>query len=115
MKKIEAIIQPKALQNVQEELIKIGIKGMTVIDAQGYGRQKGFTETYRGMEYTVNLIQKIYLLVVVNDEDVSRTVTAIAKAAKTGEEGKIGDGKIFISSVDDVMRIRTGEHGNNAI
>ena len=112
MKKIEAIIKPFKLDEVKEALKAIGVQGMTVSEVKGFGRQKGHTELYRGAEYVVDFLPKVRLEVIVGDGDVSKTVEAIIKAAKTG---KIGDGKIFVSSVDEVIRIRTGETGSQAV
>jgi len=115
MKKIEAIIQPSKLEAVKEELQKINVTRLTVIDAEGFGRQKGYTEVFRGQEYSVNLLPKTYLIIVVEDELVKPTVDAIIKVARSEDGGKIGDGKIFITPVEEVIRIRTGEKGNEAI
>ncbi len=112
MKKIEAIIKPPKLDEVKEALDAIGVKGMTVTEVKGYGRQKGHKEVYRGAEYQVDFVPKIKLEVVVETERASRVVEAIRQAANTG---KIGDGKIFVLSVDEVIRIRTGERNNEAI
>ena len=115
MKKIEAIIQPSRLEAVKEELSKIEVTRLTVLDGEGYGAQKGATEIFRGQEYSVNLLPKTYIIVIVNDEFVNLTIEAIIKGAKTGEHGKIGDGKIFVSSIEEAIRIRTGEKGNDAV
>jgi len=112
MKKIEAIIKPFKLDEVKNELQSIGISGMTITEVKGHGRQKGHKEIYRGAEYNVDLIPKIKIEVVVSSELSSRVVEVILKSARTG---KIGDGKIFITTVDDVIRIRTGESGDGAI
>ena len=112
MKKIEAIIKPFKLDEVKEALQEVGLQGITVIEAKGFGRQKGHTELYRGAEYIVDFLPKVSIEVVVDDGQVQAVVEAITKAAKTG---KIGDGKIFISNLDDVVRIRTGETGKAAI
>ena len=112
MKKIEAIIKPFKLDEVKEALQSIGIQGMTLSEVKGFGRQKGHTELYRGAEYKVDFLPKIQLEVVVSDADAPKVLEAIQKTASTG---KIGDGKIFVSSVDEVIRIRTGETGANAI
>ena len=112
MKKIEAIIRPFKLEDVKIALVNAGIVGMTVSEVRGFGRQKGQVERYRGSEFTVEFLQKLKLEIVVDDERVETVVTAIQDAAKTGE---IGDGKIFISSVDSVIRIRTGDRDNAAI
>src|SRR5512139_2391849 len=108
MKKIEAIIKPFKLDEVKDSLNEIGIQGMTVTEVKGFGRQKGHTELYRGAEYVVDFIPKIKLEVVISDNLVSKVVDTIAQVAKTG---KIGDGKIFVYQLDEVIRIRTGEHG----
>ena len=112
MKKIEAIIKPFKLDEVKEALQELGVQGMTVVEAKGYGRQKGHTELYRGAEYVVDFLPKIKIEVVLADDQVDRAVEAIAGAARTG---RIGDGKIFISEILDVVRIRTGETGTIAI
>ena len=112
MKKIEAIIKPFKLEEVKGALTELGIEGMTTIDVKGFGRQKGHTEIYRGSEYTVDFIPKVLILVVVSDAVVDEAVKAIVKAAKTGA---IGDGKVFISTVDEALRIRTQEQGEKAI
>jgi nitrogen regulatory protein P-II 1 len=112
MKKIEAIIKPFKLDEVKEALQELGVQGMTVIEAKGYGRQKGQTELYRGAEYVVDFLPKIKIEVVIADDQVERAVDAISTAARTG---RIGDGKIFVSEVVEVIRIRTGETGAIAI
>lgn len=112
MIKVEALIRPQKLDDVKTALSELGIKGMTVSEARGAGKQKGFTQHYRGAEYTVNLIQKVKVEVVVPDEQARPVAEAIAKAAATGE---IGDGKIFLIPVLDAIRIRTGEEGNTAL
>jgi nitrogen regulatory protein P-II 1 len=112
MKKIEAIIKPFKLDEVKEALNEIGIKGITVSEVKGFGRQKGHTELYRGTEYVVDFLPKIKLEIVVKEEMVATVVEAIVEAAKTG---RIGDGKVFVLSVDEVVRIRTGEKGEEAI
>ena len=112
MKKIEAIIKPFKLDDVKEALQEIGLQGITVIEARGFGRQKGHTELYRGAEYVVDFLPKVKIEVIVTDDMVEKTVEAIVAAAQTG---RIGDGKIFILPVEDAIRIRTGERGNNAI
>lgn len=112
MKKIEAIFKPFKLDDVKEALNNIGIHGLTVMEVKGYGRQKGHTELYRGAEYVVDFIPKVKIEVVITDEQVGLVVEAIASSAKTG---RIGDGKIFVSSVDDAVRIRTGERDNDAL
>jgi nitrogen regulatory protein P-II 1 len=112
MKKIEAIIKPFRIEEVKEALAKIGIEGMTVIEAKGCGRQKGHTEIYRGSEYTVDLLPKIKLEVIVSDPRAEEVAMTIVASAKTG---KIGDGKVFISTIEDCIRIRTEERGDKAI
>jgi nitrogen regulatory protein P-II 1 len=112
MKKIEAIIKPFKLDDVKEALQELGLQGMTVLEAKGFGRQKGQTELYRGAEYVVDFLPKIKIEVVVADDQLSRAVDAIQAAARTG---RIGDGKIFVSEVIEVVRIRTGETGASAI
>ncbi|MCZ8155360.1 MAG: P-II family nitrogen regulator [Leptospira sp.] len=114
MKLIVAIIQPHKLEEVKNELTKNEIYRLTVSDVQGYGQQKGKTEVFRGHEYQVNLLRKVRLEIAVNDQFVKPTIDAILKAAKTGE-GAIGDGKIFVLPVEEVIRIRSGERGSNAI
>ena len=112
MKKIEAIIKPFKLDEVKEALHEVGIKGITVTEAKGFGRQKGHTELYRGAEYVVDFLPKVKVEVVIDDNLVERAVEAIQNAAQTG---RIGDGKIFVSSVDEAIRIRTGERGPDAV
>jgi len=112
MKKIEAIIKPFKLEEVKDALAEVGIEGMTVIEVKGFGRQKGHTEIYRGSEYTVDFLPKIKLEIVVTDALVDSAVDAIIKSAKTG---KIGDGKVFVSNVEDAHRIRTEEKGDKAV
>ncbi|MEP2943840.1 MAG: P-II family nitrogen regulator [Hyphomicrobiales bacterium] len=112
MKKIEAIIKPFKLDEVKEAMQDVGIQGITVTEAKGFGRQKGHTELYRGAEYVVDFLPKVKIDVVIKDEDLERTVEAIRSAAQTG---RIGDGKIFVSTIDEVIRIRTGETGEEAI
>jgi nitrogen regulatory protein P-II 1 len=112
MKKIEAIIKPFKLDEVKEALQDIGLQGITVIEAKGFGRQKGHTELYRGAEYVVDFLPKVKVEVVLSDEMLDKAVEAIQNAAKTG---RIGDGKIFISNIEEAIRIRTGEHGAEAI
>jgi nitrogen regulatory protein P-II 1 len=112
MKKIEAIIKPFKLEDVKEALAEVGIEGLTVTEVKGFGRQKGHTEIYRGSEYTVDFLPKLKLEIVTTDELLEPAVKAIITAAKTG---KIGDGKIFILPVEDVIRIRTEEHGEKAV
>jgi len=112
MKLIIAIIKPFKLEEVKEALAEIGVEGMTVTEVKGFGRQKGHTEIYRGSEYTVDFLPKVKLEIVVASEVVAKTVDTIVKAAKTG---KIGDGKVFVVSLDDAVRIRTDERGDAAI
>jgi nitrogen regulatory protein PII len=112
MKKIEAIIKPFRLEEVKEALAGLGIEGMTVTEVKGFGRQKGHTEIYRGSEYTVDFLPKIKMEVVLADDRVKEAVEAIIKGAKTG---KIGDGKVFISGIENAVRIRTGETGEQAV
>ncbi len=112
MKKIEAVIKPFKLDEVKEALHDVGVSGITVMEAKGFGRQKGHTELYRGAEYVVDFLPKVKLEVVVEDGLAERVVEAIATAARTG---RIGDGKIFVSSIEEVVRIRTGERGSDAI
>ena len=112
MKKIEAIIKPFKLDDVKEALSKIGINGMTVIESKGFGRQKGHTELYRGAEYTVDFIPKIKIEIIVDDKNVKKAVETVQKSAKTD---KIGDGKIFVTNVEEAIRIRTGEKGSDAV
>ena len=112
MKKLEAIIKPFKLEEVKEALAEIGIEGMTVSEVKGFGRQKGHTEIYRGSEYTVDFLPKLKIETVVSDDQASQAVETIAKAAKTG---KIGDGKVFVLSVEEAVRIRTDEKGDEAI
>ncbi len=112
MKKIEAIIKPFKLDEVKEALHEVGVKGLTVIEAKGFGRQKGHTELYRGAEYVVDFLPKVKVEVVVEDNMLERAVEAIQQAAFTG---RIGDGKIFVCNIEEVLRIRTGEKGPDAI
>lgn len=112
MKKVEAIIKPFKLDEVKSALQEAGIQGMTISEVKGFGRQKGHTELYRGAEYVVDFLPKVKIELVVNDADVQKVVDVIQKAAKTG---RIGDGKIFITAVEEIIRIRTGETGGNAI
>jgi nitrogen regulatory protein PII len=112
MKKIEAIIKPFKLEEVKEALSELGIEGMTVTEVKGFGRQKGHTEIYRGSEYTVDFLPKIKIEVVLADSIVENAATAVTKAARTG---KIGDGKVFISPIEEAIRIRTDETGEKAI
>ena len=112
MKKIEAVIKPFKLEDVKDALSQAGVTGMTVSDVKGYGRQQGHSELYRGAEYVVDFLPKIKIDIVVKDEMVESTIKAIVNSAKTG---KIGDGKIFVSSLDEVVRIRTEERGTEAV
>ena len=112
MKKIEAIIKPFKLDEVKEVLQELGIQGITVTEAKGFGRQKGHTELYRGAEYVIDFLPKVKLEIVVNDKDAQRVAEAISVAAQTG---RIGDGKIFVSNIEDAIRIRTGEAGTDAL
>ena len=112
MKLVTAIIQPHRLDDVKAALEAAGIRGMTVSEANGYGRQRGHTEVYRGAEYTVDLVPKVRLEVLVDDEAGATIADVIVQAAQTG---KIGDGKVWVSPVDDVVRVRTGEHGSGAL
>ena len=112
MKKVEAIIRPFKLEDVKIALVNAGIVGMTVSEVRGFGRQKGQVERYRGSEFTVEFLQKLKLEIVVDDDKVDTVVTAVQDAARTGE---IGDGKIFVSTIDSVIRIRTGERDSGAI
>ena len=112
MKKIEAIIKPFKMEDVREALAEIGVEGMTVSEVKGFGRQKGHTEIYRGSEYTVDFLPKVKLEIVLADELASRAVDVITQAAKTG---KIGDGKVFVTEVEQAIRIRTDERGADAV
>jgi len=112
VKKIEAIIKPFKMEDVREALAEIGVEGMTVSEVKGFGRQKGHTEIYRGSEYTVDFLPKVKLEIVLTDELVSRAVDIITQTAKTG---KIGDGKVFVSEVEQAIRIRTDERGADAV
>ena len=112
MKKVEAVVKPFKLDEVREALSDIGVTGLTVTEVKGFGRQKGHTELYRGAEYVVDFLPKVKVEVIIADTLVERAIEAIVKAARTG---KIGDGKIFITPVDEVIRIRTGETGEDAI
>ncbi|HTM10563.1 MAG TPA: P-II family nitrogen regulator [Verrucomicrobiae bacterium] len=112
MKHIEAIIKPFKLDEVKEALMKVGIQGMTITEVKGFGRQKGHTELYRGAEYSVDFLPKVKLQILVPDEKASQVVDTILQTARTG---KIGDGKIFVTSAEEVIRIRTGEKGADAI
>ena len=116
MKLIIAIIQPARLEAVKAALTEVDVFRLTVMDCQGFGRQKGHTEVYRGHEFTVNLLRKVQLQIAVNDDFVERTVNAIIQGGRSsGEKGEIGDGKIFVLPMDDCVRIRTGERGDEAI
>ncbi len=112
MKKLEAVIKPFKLDEVKDALHEIGLQGMTVTEAKGFGRQKGHTELYRGAEYVVDFLPKVKIEVVLDDHLVERAIEAILNAARTG---RIGDGKIFVSPVEEVVRIRTGERGTDAV
>ena len=112
MKKVEAIIKPFKLDQVREALSELGVTGLTVTEVKGFGRQKGHTELYRGAEYVVDFLPKVKVELIIADGDVERAIEAIVKAARTG---KIGDGKIFVTSIGEVVRIRTGESGEAAI
>ncbi len=112
MKKIEAIIKPFKLDDVKEALHEVGVQGMTVVEAKGFGRQRGHTELYRGAEYVVDFLPKLKIEVVIADSGVAGAIEAISKAAQTG---KIGDGKIFVSDISEAVRIRTGESGDGAL
>jgi nitrogen regulatory protein P-II 1 len=112
MKKVDAIIKPFKLDEVKQSLTELGITGLTVTEVKGFGRQKGHSELYRGAEYVVDFLPKVKIEVVVDDAIVSKVVEAIERTAKTG---RIGDGKIFVMAVDEVIRIRTGEHGHDAL
>jgi nitrogen regulatory protein P-II 1 len=112
MKKIEAIIKPFKLDEVKEALNEVGLKGLTVIEAKGFGRQKGHTELYRGAEYVVDFLPKVKIELVIDDNLAERAIEAIQEAAHTG---RIGDGKIFVSTIDEAIRIRTGERGADAV
>lgn len=112
MKKLESIIRPHLLEAVKNSLQEVGVTGMTITEVKGFGRQKGHTETYRGVEYQIDFIPKVKIEVVVADALVAAAIEAITRTAKTG---KFGDGKIFVSTVEDAIRIRTGEHGEHAV
>ncbi len=112
MKKIEAIIRPHLLESVKDQLQTLGVQGMTISEVKGFGRQKGHTEVYRGSEYKVEFVPKLKVEVIVDEEIVEGAIDAIVKTARTG---KFGDGKIFVFPVDEAIRIRTGEHGVNAV
>ena len=115
MKLIIAVIQPSRLEAVKAALTEVEVFRLTVMDVQGFGRQKGHTEVYRGHEFSVNLLRKVQLQIAVNEDFVEPTVNAIIKGGRTGEKGEIGDGKIFVLPLDDCIRIRTGERGGEAI
>jgi nitrogen regulatory protein P-II 1 len=115
MKLIIAIIQPRQMEAVKDALSEEEVSRLTVLDCQGFGRQKGQTELFRGHEYKVNLLRKVQLQIAVNDDFVEPTIRAILKGGRTGDEGEIGDGKIFVLPMDDCVRIRTGERGREAI
>lgn len=115
MKLIIAIIQPSKLEDVKAALSKVEVVRLTIMDVQGFGRQKGQTEVYRGREITVNLLRKVQLQIAVNEDFVEPTINAIIEGGRSGEEGQIGDGKIFVLPLDDCIRIRTGERGPEAI
>jgi len=112
MKKIEAIIRPFKLDEVKEALLEEGVRGMTITEVRGYGRQKGHKETYRGSEYQIEFVPKIKIEIIVDDDSAEKTIEAILRTAKTGQ---VGDGKIFISDISDVIRIRTDESGSSAL
>ncbi len=112
MKKVEAVIKPFKLDEVKDALQEIGVQGMTVTEARGYGRQKGHTELYRGAEYVIDFLPKVKIELIISDDQVDRVVEAIINTARSG---RIGDGKIFVTDVEDVIRIRTGERGPQAI
>jgi nitrogen regulatory protein P-II 1 len=112
MKKIEAIIKPVKLEEVKNALTKIGVQGMTVTEVKGFGRQKGHTESYRGTEYAIDFLPKSKIEIIITDDLVTPVIETIERAAKTG---KIGDGKIFLSQVEEIIRIRTGERGKDAM
>ncbi|WP_257455074.1 P-II family nitrogen regulator [Archangium lipolyticum] len=115
MKKIEAIIKPFKLDDVKDALHEVGVHGLTAVEVKGFGRQKGHTELYKGAEYVVDFLPKVKVEVVVDDDLVQRVVDAIVRAARSGPDGKIGDGKIFVLPVDEAVRIRTGERGSDAL
>ena len=112
MKKIEAIIKPHLLEKVKDALEQVGVSGMTITEVKGFGRQKGHTETYRGSEYKVEFLPKVKIEVVLADELLDPAIDAVLKAAKTGH---LGDGKVFVFNLEDVIRVRTGEHNQNAV
>lgn len=115
MKLIIAIVQPGKLEAVKQALTKVEVFRLTVVDCQGFGRQKGQTAVYRGHEFSLNLLRKVQLQIAVNEEFVQATIDAIITGGRSGDEGEIGDGKIFVLPMDDCIRIRTGERGNEAI
>ena len=115
MKLIIAILQPTKLEAVKEALARVEVFRLSVMDVQGFGRQKGHTEIYRGHEFTVNLLRKVELQIAVNEDYVERTINAIIEAGRSGDQGKVGDGKIFVLPIDDCIRIRTGERGPDAV
>ncbi|NLS95858.1 MAG: transcriptional regulator [Planctomycetaceae bacterium] len=115
MKLIIAIIQPNRLEAVKSALAEVEVFRLTVMDVQGFGRQRGHTEMYRGHEFTVNLVRKVQLMIAVNEEFLEPTIDAIIKAGRSGSSGEVGDGKIFVLPLDDCIRIRTGERGGEAI
>ena len=115
MKLIIAIIQPNKLESVKEALSEVEVFRLTVLDVQGFGRQRGHVETYRGHEIAVNLLRKVQLQIAVNDDFVEPTIAAIVKGGRTGEQGEIGDGKIFVLPMEECVRIRTGERGGEAV
>lgn len=115
MKLIIAIIQPSKLEAVKEALAQVEVFRLTVMDVQGFGRQRGHTEIYRGREFTVNLLRKVEIQIAVNDDFLEKTVEAIIEAGRSGDQGRVGDGKIFVLPIEDCIRIRTGERGPEAI
>ncbi len=115
MKLIIAVIQPNRLEAVKAALAEVEVFRLTVMDVQGFGRQRGQTEVYRGHEFTVNLLRKVQLMIAVNEEFLEPTIDAIIQGGRTGEKGEIGDGKIFVLPLEDCIRIRTGERGGEAI
>mgnify|MGYP000970332069 FL=1 len=115
MKLIIAIIQPNRLEAVKSALAEVEVFRLTVMDVQGFGRQRGHTEMYRGHEFTVNLVRKVQLMIAVNEQFLEPTIDAIIKAGRSGSSGEVGDGKIFVLPLDDCIRIRTGERGGEAI
>jgi nitrogen regulatory protein PII len=112
LKRIDSIIRPHSLDAVKERLLSAGVEGMTITEVRGFGRQRGHTEVYRGTEYAVDFVPKVMVTILVSDERVAEIVTAITEAARTG---KLGDGKIFVTPIEDVVRIRTGDRGDAAI